>query len=49
MGDGLNDKHAISSVADLDPEPDPKDPNHFAGSGIIVSDPDPEPDPKGTF
>ena len=37
------------SVAD----PDPQDPNHFAGSGsrsgseIIVSDPDPV--PKGTF
>ena len=27
-----------------DPDPDPKDPNHFAGSGseIIVSDPDPK-------
>ena len=36
-------------MADPVPEPDPKDPNHFAGSGskIIVSDP--EPDPKGTF
>ena len=28
-----------------DPDPDPKDPNHFAGSGseIIVLDPDPDP------
>ena len=33
----------MDSVAD--PDPDPKDPNHFAGSGseIIVSDPDPDP------
>ena len=36
-----------TSVAD--PKPDPKDLNHFAGSGseIIVSDP--EPDQKGTY
>ena len=37
------------SVAD----PDPKDPNHFAGAGsgseIFDSDPDPDPDPKHTL
>ena len=34
---------AKTSVAD--PEPDPKDPHHFAGSGSIIFFMDPDPDP----